>query len=136
MFDLALPTLAFGTMHFVIGGLWYSPLGFSAVWMRGLGVTQADIAEARINVRAALAASALASVAQTAVLIWLLQQIGDVGVVKGALTGMGIAFAFSFLPMLKDRVWADRAWSVILVDAGYEITAAALVGGLAAWWMA
>lgn len=136
MSDLIMPILALGTLHFVIGGLWYGPFGFSAVWMRGLGVTQADIAEARIDVRAALAASALASVAQAAVLIWLLQQIGSVGLVKGALIGVGIAFAFSFLPMLKDRVWADRAWSVILVDAGYEMAAAALVGGLAAWWVA
>jgi Protein of unknown function (DUF1761) len=135
MFELPLLVLVLGLLHFALGGLWYSPLGFSQVWMRGLGVTQVDIAEARIDVRAGLAASAAASVTQAAVLVWVLWQIGDPGVVAGAVTGAAIAIGFSFLPMLKDRVWADRAWSVILVDASYEIVAASLVGGLVGWWL-
>ncbi len=126
---------ALGVLHFVLGGIWYSRLGFSHIWMRGLGVTQADISEARINVNAALAASALASAAQAAALVWVWSQAGIDSPIFGALLGAVIAAAFSFLPMLKDRVWADRAWSVILVDAGYEVTGAAIVGGLAAWWI-
>jgi hypothetical protein len=128
-------SLVLGVLHFLIGGIWYSPVGFAQVWIRGLGVTRADIDEARINVKAALAASALASIVQAAVLVMLVQALAPVSIVQGALLGSGIAFAFAFLPMLKDRVWADRAWSVIAVDAGYEIAAAALIGGLSAWWL-
>lgn len=134
MTEWILPTLALGVLHFLIGGLWYSPVGFSAVWMRGLGITPQDIKEARISVSAGLAASAAASLAQVMVLVGLLHRIGSVSALEGALIGVTIAFAFSFLPMLKDRVWAGRAWSVILVDAGYEVVAAALIGGLAGWW--
>lgn len=133
--ELILPALYLGVVHFLIGGLWYSPLGFSVIWMRGLGVTAEDIAEARINIWAGLAVSASASLLQTAVLVWVLFQIGDVDLLTGAAVGAVAATAFSFLPMLKDRVWADRAWSVILVDAGYEVVAAAIVGGLAVWWI-
>jgi len=61
--------------------------------------------------------------------------MGDVGAPTGAAIGALVAIAFAFLPMVKDRVWADRPWSVILVDAGYEILGAAMVGGLAAWWL-
>jgi hypothetical protein len=31
--------------------------------------------------------------------------------------------------MVKDRVWADRPWSVVLVDGGYETVAGAVAGG-------
>lgn len=124
---------ALALLHFVIGGLWYSPLAFAEAWMSGLGVTQADISEARINTKAALAASALASFAQAAVIIVLLRQISAPSIFVGLTLGAAIAAAFSFLPMLKDRVWADRPWSVILIDAGYEVVAAAVVGGLAVW---
>jgi hypothetical protein len=37
--------------------------------------------------------------------------------------------------MVKDRVWADRAWSVVAVDGGYEVAAGAAAGGIAAWLM-
>ncbi len=124
---------ALALLHFVIGGLWYSPLAFAEAWMSGLGVTQADISEARINTKAALAASALASFARAAVIIVLLRQISAPSIFVGLTLGAAIAAAFSFLPMLKDRVWADRPWSVILIDAGYELVAASVVGGLAVW---
>jgi hypothetical protein len=37
--------------------------------------------------------------------------------------------------MVKDRVWADRAWAVVLVDGGYEVVAGAVAGGIAVWLM-
>ncbi len=124
-----------GTAHFLIGGVWYSPLAFSETWMRGLGLTQADIQDGRVNIPASLAASALASLAQAAVLVLLIASLPISGAWHGALVGAAVATAFSFLPMLKDHVWADRPWSVILVDAGYEVLAAAVIGGAAAWWL-
>jgi Protein of unknown function (DUF1761) len=136
MLDLITPVLALGALHFLIGGFWYSPAGFAAVWMRGLGIMRQDIDEARINVAAGLLVSAAASLAQVVVLVWVLQRAESVTALEGAFIGIAVAFAFSFLPMLKDRVWAARAWSVILVDAGYEMFAAALIGGLAGWWFA
>jgi hypothetical protein len=128
--------VALGVLHFVIGGLWYSPLAFAERWMQGLGITHADIREARIDTKAAVAASALASFAQATVIILLLRQMPNPSVLTGSLWGLVIAGAFSFLPMLKDRVWADRSWSVILIDAGYELVAAGAVGALAVAWAA
>jgi hypothetical protein len=124
-----------GIVHFVIGALWYSPAGFAGPWMRGLGITPADIAEARVDMRAALGASALASFAQAAVLVLLFAMLGLPGVAGGVVVGGLLGFAFGALPMVKDRVWADRAWSVVLVDGGYEVVAGATAGGIAAWLM-
>jgi hypothetical protein len=121
-----------GVVHFAIGALWYSPAGFAGPWMRGLGITPDDIAEARVDMRAALGASALASVAQAGVLVALFLMLGLPGVAGGALAGGLMGFAFGALPMVKDRVWADRAWSVVLVDGGYEVVAGATAGGIAA----
>lgn len=124
-----------GVVHFVIGALWYSPAGFAGPWMRGLGITPSDIAEARVDMRAALGASALASFAQAAVLVLLFAMLGLPGVAGGVVVGGLLGFAFGALPMVKDRVWADRAWSVVLVDGGYEVVAGATAGGIAAWLM-
>jgi hypothetical protein len=124
-----------GVVHFAIGALWYSPAGFAGPWMRGLGITPADIAEARVDMRAALGASALASVAQAGVMVALFLMLGLPGLAGGALAGGLMGFAFGALPMVKDRVWADRAWSVVLVDGGYEVVAGATAGGIAAWLM-
>jgi hypothetical protein len=134
MLDFSILVCALGALHFAIGGLWYSPIGFGNAWMHGLGVAQADIAEARINARAALAASAVASIMQTAILVWLLHQIGDATVMQGSALAGALAAAFSFLPMQGPRT-GGRTWSVILVDGGYEVSAAAIVGGIAAWWI-
>ncbi len=124
-----------GVVHFVIGALWYSPVGFAGPWMRGLGITPSDIAEARVDMRAALGASALASFAQAGVLVLLFAMLGLPGVAGGVVAGGLRGFAFGALPMVKDRVWADRAWSVVLVDGGYEVVAGAAAGGIAAWLM-
>jgi hypothetical protein len=124
-----------GVVHFLIGALWYSPAGFAGPWMRGLGITPDDIAEARVDMRAAIGASALASFAQAAVLVALFAMLGLPGVAGGALVGALVGFAFGALPMVKDRVWADRAWPVVLVDGGYEVVAGAVAGGIAAWAM-
>jgi hypothetical protein len=37
--------------------------------------------------------------------------------------------------MLKDRVWADRPWPVVLVDGGHETVAGAVAFGVAAGLM-
>jgi hypothetical protein len=100
--------------------------------MRGLGITPEDIAEARVDMRAALAASALASVAQAGVLVVIFAMLGVPGVAAGAFAGGLLGFAFGALPMVKDRVWADRAWPVLLVDGGYEVAAGAVAGGIVA----
>jgi hypothetical protein len=124
--------LVAGAVHFLIGAAWYSPAGFARPWMRGLGITPADIAEARVDMRAALGASALASFAQAGVLVALFAMLGLPGVAGGALIGGLVGFAFGALPMVKDRVWADRAWPVVLVDGGYETVAGGVAGGVAA----
>jgi hypothetical protein len=123
---------AAGLVHFLIGAAWYSRAGFGGPWMRGLGITPEDIAEARIDLRAALGVSALASALQAGALVGLFVMLGTPGIAGGLVIGGIIGFAFGALPMLKDRVWADRAWSVVLVDGGYETVAGAVAGGIAA----
>jgi hypothetical protein len=127
--------IAAGLVHFLIGAVWYSPLGFAGPWMRGLGITPRDIAEARVDMRAALGASALASVAQAGALVALFALLGLPGIAGGIGIGALAGFAFGALPMLKDRVWADRPWPVVLVDGGYEVVAGAVAGGVAAGLM-
>jgi hypothetical protein len=112
----------------------YSPLLFGPVWMKGLGLTQTDISEAQVNIGLALATSALSSLMQSAALVWLFSLV-PVTLPLGALIGALAALTFGGGPMLRDRVWADRPWSVIAVDLGHEIAAGALAGALAAWWL-
>jgi hypothetical protein len=124
-----------GAVHFLIGAVWYSPAGFAGPWMRGLGITPQDIAEARVDMRAALGASALASVMQVGALVVLFAMLGLPGILGGMAAGGLAGFAFGALPMLKDRVWADRPWPVVLVDGGHETVAGAVAFGVAAGLM-
>ena len=39
---MILAARAAGLAHFLIGGLWHSPLVFSDIWMRGPGLTEID----------------------------------------------------------------------------------------------
>jgi Protein of unknown function (DUF1761) len=121
-----------GLAHFLIGGLWYSPLMFSKVWMHGLGLTESDIKEGEFNMGLALAASAFASFAQAAALVWLFVALAMPSVPEAILIGGVAALAFGFTPMLRDRIWADRPWPVILVDAGYECVGGAVAGAIIA----
>jgi Protein of unknown function (DUF1761) len=131
MFEhLFIPVFAAGIIHFLIGGLWYSPVMFAKPWMHGLGLSDADIKEARVNMKLALLASAFASISQAVMLAWLFQYVSNLNVGLGASIGGLSALAFGFTPMLRDRVWANRPWPVIWVDASYECIAGAFAGGL------
>ncbi len=132
---IALSAAIAGLVHFLIGGLWYSPLLFSKIWMQGLGLTETDIKEAPVNIWLALLASALASFAQAIALTWLFVTLAMPSIAMGALIGAAAALAFGFTPMLRDRVWANRPWPVILVDAGYECVGGAVAGALIAWML-
>lgn len=122
-------------VRFLIGGLWYSPLLFARPWMRGLGITQTDIDQSGISKSRALLASAAASLVQVLVLAWLLRLAAVTAPMLGALVGIAASAAFGLLPGIKDRVWVDRPWSVILIDHGYELVAAAICGAALAYWV-
>ncbi len=133
---MILAALTAGLAHFLIGGLWYSPLMFSKIWMRGLGLTESDIKEGHFNMWLALSASAFASFAQAAALVWLFSTLALPSVLQAAVIGGAAALAFGFTPMLRDRVWANRPWPVILVDAGYECAGGAVAGAIIALMLA
>jgi hypothetical protein len=132
MFQVFVAIIGAGLAHFLIGGLWYSPLMFSKQWMTGLGLTMDDIKEVPVDMRMALLASAASSFVQAAALVWLFVTHLSPTPFVGALIGLVAAFAFGFMPMWRDRVWANRPWSVILIDAGYECVAGTVAGALAA----
>ena len=123
-------------IFFAVGGLWYSPLMFSKIWMRGLGLTESDIKEGHFNMWLALSASAFASSARAAALAWLFSTLALPSVLRAAVIGGAAALAFGFTPMLRDRVWANRPWPVILVDAGYECAGGAAAGAIIALMLA
>lgn len=128
-----LVALGAAALHFGIGGAWYSPALFGRAWMRGLGLTAEDIAEGKVDLAAALATSALASLVQVGALLAAVLLFGLGEAWQGAALGAGAALAFGLMPMLRDRAWGDRPWAVVLVDAGHEVAAGAAAGAVLAW---
>jgi len=135
MSDLLVAALLGGALHFLIGGLWYSPLLFGQIWMRGLGLTPQDIEGGRISMVQALGTSALSSLIQTAALAWLFWSAGLTSVGAGALTGAVLSLALGGAPVLRERVWTDRPWPVVFVDLGHEAVAGTAAAALVAWWL-
>ena len=122
--------IAAAALGFVIGGLWYSPLGFARVWLAAAGIDEAQARRASTP-----RVFALAALAQLVIAFNLAAFIGPradlgFGLLAGLAAGLGwVAMSLGVIYLFEQRPL--RLW---LVNAGYQVLTYALMGALLAVW--
>ena len=125
---LAIVTAALVT--FAVGGLWYSPILFARAWMRECGLTEAQTRQAPMA--RVFGLSFLAALVMSANLAAFLGAKATLpfGLLAGAATGIGwVAMSLGVTYLFEQR--SLKLW---LIDAGYQVVAYTLMGGILGAW--
>ena len=125
-----LAVLAAAVSSFAIGGVWYSPVLFGAVWMKETGLSDSDLR--RRNLGLVFGCSFLLSLVIAFNLAAFLQGPADLawGLMAGALAGIGwVATAFGVTYLFE-----ARSMKLFLVNAGYHAATFVVMGGILGVW--
>ncbi|SMO90514.1 DUF1761 domain-containing protein [Fodinibius sediminis] len=120
---------------FAVGWLWYGPL-FGQLWMKTVGLTEAELAEANM-----LKIFGLAFIFELIMAVNLAifltgsseaaeQMTGGLGAFYGFLTGFGWVFFALAVTGLFER----RSWKYILINGGYWCVGFTLMGLIIGSW--
>lgn len=125
-----LAVLAAAVSSFAIGGVWYSPMLFGALWSRETGLTDADLRKRNLGLVFGL--SFVLSLVISFNLAAFLQGPPDLawGLIAGALAGIGwVATAFGVTYLFE-----ARSLKLFLVNAGYHAVTFVVMGGILGIW--
>ncbi|MDN5215903.1 DUF1761 domain-containing protein [Fulvivirgaceae bacterium BMA12] len=115
---------------FLIGGLWYSPVMFSKIWMKENGFNEEDLKGANMLaifggsfvLEFVMAFNLAAFLGDTADLIW--------GITAGALAGIGWVAASTGVTYLFER----KSMKLFLINAGYHVIVFVVMGAILGVW--
>jgi hypothetical protein len=116
---------------FALGGLWYSPIAFAGAWMREAGLDPAKIAR-RTDLAKVFGLAALATLVMAVNLAAFIGPKASLGfgLAAGAAAGIGwVAMSLAVVYLFEQRSW--RLWAI---NAGYQVVAYTLMGGLLGAW--
>lgn len=122
--------LAAAALGFVIGGLWYSPLGFARVWMQAAGLTEEQTRQAPMG-----RIFGFAMLAQLVMAFNLAAFIGPkaslgFGVFAGFAAGLGwVAMSLGVIYLFEQRPL--KLW---LVNSGYQVVTYTVMGAVLGVW--
>lgn len=117
--------------YFMLGGLWYSPILFGRVWMRENGFTDAQV-QGFSKARSFGGSAVLALVMATNLAFFLADEKTTFtwGLTAGALAGIGwVAAAIGVIGLFE-----NRSWKYIGLNAGYQMVAFVIMGGILGVW--
>ena len=116
-------------LAFALGGLWYGPV-FGQAWLNALGKTEADIEPSATP----FVVSFFTSLLTAATLAWLIQALGVMSWNGGALVGLATGIGFIATAMASDTAFCGWGAKLFLIQAGYRVTYAILMGALLGGW--
>ncbi|MDP5170959.1 MAG: DUF1761 domain-containing protein [Bacteroidia bacterium] len=114
------------------GALWYGPL-MGDQWMRLVGLDMATI-EANPPGIEVWISNLVSTVIPVYVLAWLFVELKVETVVKGAMLGLVIGFAFFFLRNLTGNLFAQQPYGLTWVDGGYNMACFLMAGAILGAW--
>ena len=120
--------LAFG-----LGALWYSPVLFEKRWMAGHGYTQEMLKEMQAGMGPSYAIAFLCWLTMATVLAMIAPHFAT-GVGGTFHIGLMLWCGFSATVGLVHNRFSDKPISVWVIDAGYELTAIALMSVVIGLW--
>lgn len=112
------------------GALWYGPL-FGDTWagLVGLDTETMEPPGASIWIT-----NFVSTIIPVYVLAWLFTQMNVETLVKGALVGLVIGFAFIHLRLMNGNMWAGRPYELSWIDGGNNMISMAIAGAILGAW--
>ena len=133
--DLVVFLLVAAAIYFVIGALWYSPIGLGKPWMKAVGLTK-EMMDPNHNMMKAMIISYLVSLVQVFVITMVISHLKVQMIIYSAVIGALMALAFGFLSAWRSDGYIKRNMPQMAIDHGYDIVGSAVTAGLATWWLA
>lgn len=122
--------LAAAALSFVIGGLWYSPIGFATAWMQAAGLSEAQTKQAPMGRIFGFSALAQLVIAFNLAAFLGPQASVGFGLAAGAAAGLGwVAMSLGVIYLFEQRPL--KLW---LINSGYQVLTYTVMGGLLGAW--
>ena len=120
-------------LAFMVGGIWYSPYLFGALWKKEEGITQKSHKK-RHPAIVYIAAFLLAFVTAFGLDLFITSLTSTPTGLIGLKAGLGVGFYFVLTSFGINYLFADRSIKLFLIDAGYHLVKFALFGIVLGAW--
>lgn len=115
---------------FLLGGFWYSPVGFGNAWMKETGVSEESSKNANMAKIFTLAFLASLIISFNLAMFLGPESTFETGMLYGFLAGFGwVAMAFAI-----NDLFERRTFKLFAINAGYHSIAFTIMGGIIGAW--
>lgn len=124
-----------GLLSFGLGALWYSPILFSKIWQKEVGLSDTDIQSG--NMMLIFGGSFVCMLIMSLGLAISLKKFGMMNEIMwytGALQGLLYGIMFSATSIGINYLYQRKSWKLFIIDAGYQISFLMLSGFILALW--
>lgn len=115
---------------FLIGGIWYSPIGFERAWMAEAGISEAQTRQA--SMAKVFGLSMLASLVMAFNLAAFLGAKATLGF--GLFAGFAAGLGWVAMSLGVIYLFEQRSLKLWLINSGYQVLAYTLMGGILGAW--
>ncbi len=129
---LAVGAAALATIF--IGAVWYSPLLFHKLWVKAHGYSEEKVEQMRKAAGRAFIVSLFCYIVMASVLAVLFSYAGVSTVPQGAFLGLLVWIGFLATLGLTAHMFSEKPLSTYLIDAGYQLVYAVVMGIILATW--
>ncbi len=129
---LAVGVAALATVF--IGAVWYSPLLFHKLWVKAHGYSQEKVEQMRKTAGRVFMVSLFCYVVMAFVLAVLISYAGVSTVPQGAFLGFLVWIGFLATLGLTAHMFSEKRLSTYLIDAGYQLVYAVVMGVILSAW--
>jgi len=126
-----LALIAAALIRFVVGALWYSPVGFASAWREIVGL---DEAKMRAGLPKAIAVDLVGSLIMAFVLEHAVIYAGAATLATGAAVGFFNWLGFIAVILMGTVVYEQRPLKLFFINGGFNLIALVLMGALLAIW--
>ncbi len=119
-------------VFFAMGFLWYGPI-FGELWLGYVGLT-AEFVEANPPGAGLWISNIIATAISVYVLAWVFMKMQIASAMKGAITGLVIAFGLFYLPTMVNNMYAQSPYGLSWVTGGYTMVCWTITGLILGAW--
>lgn len=129
-----LAVLVAAVATWLIGALWYSPLGLGKAWMQANGYTPEKLQQMQATAARAYAVSFICYLVMAYVVAVLAHHVQVGSAMGGARLGVLCWLGFAATIGLTANVFSEKPLMAFVIDAGYQLVYLVAMGAIIGWW--